>query len=81
MEALLLALLFPAVWPFIAKRIWHTSINYTEMLIQWFGICVLVAITWQAGVYGQMSDTEIWNGKVTAKKVDDGSYVRSYQCN
>jgi len=27
------------------------------------------------------SDTEIWNGKITAKDRVHGSYVRSYQCN
>jgi len=81
MEALLILLLFPLAWPFVAKRIWHTTINWTEMTIQIVGVCALVAITWQLGIYGQTTDTEIWNGQITSKKVNDGHYTRSYDCN
>lgn len=81
MEALLILLLFPLAWPFIAKRIWHNSINWTEMTIQIVGVCVLVVATWQLGVYGQTSDTEIWNGQIVSKDRDHGHYVRSYDCN
>ena len=81
MEALLILLLFPLAWPFIAKRIWHDSINWTEMTIQIVGVCVLTAVTWQLGVYGQTQDTEIWNGQITKKEVNDGHYTTTYQCN
>lgn len=81
MESLLILLLFPMVWPFIAKRIWDTTINYQEMLLQLLIVTVLTAGVWQLGKYGQTSDVEIWNGKITAKDRTHGSYVRSYDCN
>lgn len=81
MEALLLLIAFPAIWPFIAKRIWHTDINLTEMVIQWVGITVISAGVWQAGIYGQTSDTEVWNGQVTNKTREHGHYLESYDCN
>ncbi len=81
MEALLILLAFPLAWPFIAKRIWHTSINWTEMTIQITLCSVLTLATWQLGIYGQTVDTEIWNGQVTEKKVIDDHYQTSYQCN
>ena len=81
MNPLLGLLLFPLAWPFIAKRIWHTSINWTEMVIQIVSVCILVAVTYQLGIYGQTVDTEIWNGQITKKEVNDGHYTTSYQCN
>lgn len=81
MEGLLLLLLFPLAWPFIAKRIWHYSINWTEMTIQIFVVSILTVGVWQLGVYGQTVDTEIWNGYVTSKDRDHGHYIRSYSCN
>ena len=81
MEALLILLLFPLVWPFIAKRIWHTTINYQEMGLQIVIVTAVTAGVWQLGIYGQTTDTEVWTGKVTAKDRDHGSYVESYDCN
>lgn len=81
METLLILLLFPLVWPFIAKRIWDTSINWTEMTIQIVLVCAVTGATWGLGVYGQTQDTEIWNGQITNKLVNDGHYTRSYDCN
>jgi hypothetical protein len=81
MENLLILLLFPLAFPFIAKRIWHTTINWTEMVIQIIGVSVLVTIVWQLGIYGQTVDVEVWNGKVTKKEVNDGHYLQSYSCN
>lgn len=80
MEKLLLLLLFPLVWPFIAKRIWHSSINWTEMTIQIVGVAVLTVATWQLGIYGQTLDDEIWNGQVVSKDRDEGHYTTSYCC-
>lgn len=80
MEALLILLAFPLAWPFIAKRIWHTSINWTEMTIQIVGVTIITVVTWQLGIYGKTLDTEIWNGYVTKKEVNDGWYQTSYCC-
>lgn len=80
MESLLILLLFPLAWPFIAKRIWHSTINWTEMTIQIIGVTFLVTATWQLGIYGKTQDTEIWNGYVTKKDVKDDWYQTSYCC-
>ena len=81
MEALLLLLLFPLAWPFIAKRIWHTTINWQEMGLNIVIIVLLAAGVWQLGKYGQTADTEIWNGRVVSKERVHGHYLRSYDCN
>lgn len=79
-EWLLIFLAFPLAWPFVAKRIWHHTINWKEMGLQILIPVVLVTVVFFAGRYGALADTEIWNGVVTAKKVNDGSYVRTYPC-
>lgn len=81
MEALLLLLLFPLAWPFIAKRIWHTTINWQEMALNIVIVVALTAGVWQLGKYGQTSDTEIWNGHVISKERKHDHYLRPYACN
>ena len=81
MEESLWILLVPFIW-FLAAKYWlrHTF-NYKELGISMFVVFVLVIITVQLGKFSQTSDTEIWNGYVTGKKVNDGHYLRSYSCN
>lgn len=81
MEGLLALLAIPLITPLVAKRIWHTSINWTEMVISMVLVSAIVAGVWQAGVFSMTSDVEIWNGKITDKQMNDGHYVRSYECN
>lgn len=81
METFLLLLLFPIAWPFIAKRIWHTTINWTEMTIQIFGVVFLVSIVWAIGTYSATRDVEIWNGEIISKDRIHDHYLRSYDCN
>ena len=81
MEGLLLLLFFPIAWPFIAKRIWHTTINWQEMGLQIFIVVAATTLVWQLRTYGQTHDTEIWNGSVVSKKRDHGHYLSSYACN
>ena len=81
MEGLLLLLLFPLVWPFIAKRIWQSEINWQEMFLNIIIVVILTALVWQAGIYAKTSDTEIWNGQVLDKKQVSVPCQHSYQCN
>jgi len=81
MSPIFLLLLFPLIWPFVAKRIWNAEITWTELGLNVVIIAALSAGTYQLGKWGQTLDTEIWNGVVTSKEVDDGHYVRSYDCN
>lgn len=81
MKGLLILLLFPLAWPFIAKRIWHTTINWQEMALQIGIVTLMTVLVWQAGKYGQMQDVEIWNGSVVSKERRHGHYISSYSCN
>lgn len=74
-------LLFPLAYPLIAKRIFHTTINWKEMVANIAIVTVAVIAVWQLGIYGKMSDVEIWNGQVTGKEMDRVSCSHSYQCN
>ena len=81
METYLWLILFPIVWPFIAKRIWPRQINWTEMFLSIIGVCVIISVIWFADTYSTTADTEIWNGQIVSKSRDHGHYLRSYECN
>lgn len=81
MDALLLLLLFPLIWPLIAKNIWKMEITWQEMAANIGVVVAFVLITFGIGAYGKVHDTEIINGQVTNKVRDHGSYLRSYSCN
>lgn len=74
-------LLFPLVWPFIAKFIWHHHITWGEMAVQLFIVCFVTWIVWALGRYTNTSDTEIWNGEVLSKHREQDTYLESYSCN
>lgn len=80
MTPIFLLLLFPLIWPFIAKRIWNAEINWQELGLNIVIIAVLTTATYQLGKWGATQDTEIWNGVVTDKDVSDGWYQTSYCC-
>lgn len=76
-----IAFLFPIVWPFIAKQIWHTTITWTEMLISIVSVCILTSLCWYAGTKSLTYDTEIWSGQVYRKIRQEVSCEHSYDCN
>jgi hypothetical protein len=80
MESLLLLLLFPIVWPFIARQIWNTTITYKEMGLHIALVVVLVATVFWLGRLSSMTDTEILNGEILSKHREHGSYLREYDC-
>ena len=81
METLYLLLAFPLIWPFVAKRIWQTELNWQEVGLNVVIVALVVTGVFFAGRYGKTIDTEIWNGYVISKKREEGSYVRTYSCN
>lgn len=81
MELLYLILLFPLVWPWIAKRLWGTEITKQEMFLNIVIIIAACITTWEFGRYSKMSDTEIWNGQVIQKEQVRVSCEHSYSCN
>jgi hypothetical protein len=74
-------LLFPMVWPFIAFMWLRDTICWKEMMLNILIIVIAVSGVWYAGKYHDMSDIEVWNGQITKKNRDHGSYVVTYPCN
>ena len=74
-------LLVPVIWLIVAKVWLHTTFSWPEFATSLGIITILVVVTILGSKWGATSDTEIWNGQVTKKEVDDGWYQRSYDCN
>lgn len=81
MELLYLILIFPLVWPWIAKKIWHIDYTWQEMFLNIIIVVIACVSVWQLGRYSKMSDVEIWNGQVTGKEQVSVSCEHSYSCN
>lgn len=81
MEKLMLLLLFPLAWPFIAKRIWDTEITYQEMFLNIIIVVITTTVVWELGKYNQTADVEIWNGEIVSKDRHHGHYIHTYSCN
>ena len=81
METYYFLLLVPVIIALVARTVFKHTINWKEMFIQAGSIMVIVSVIWFIGSYGQMADFQILNGEVLSKHRDQGSYVRSYQCN
>lgn len=81
MEALYLLLAVPILWPFVARRIWHTTITWGEMGLN-IGISVLlVVIVYAIGMTRHTADIEVLNGEITGKERKRVSCSHSYPCN
>lgn len=64
-----LIMLFPIVWPLIAKRLFHTTISFKEMLLNIGLVVLLSSFVWFISLNLSMRDTELWSGQVT--RVED----------
>lgn len=80
MEKLALLLVFPLVWPFIAKAIWKHEITLGELAANIAIGALIVVVGWYGGKYGQMHDVEVLNGQVVSKSRDRVSCEHSYRC-
>ena len=74
-------LLVPVIWLIVAKIWLRTTFNWVEFGTSIGIITVLVVITIAGSKCGATSDTEIWNGQITKKVVDDDYFQTSYDCN
>lgn len=81
MEILALLLVFPLVWPFIAKAIWKHEITLGELGLNVALVVASVAALWFGGTYAQSADVEILNGQVTSKDSKRVSCEHDYKCN
>ena len=81
MEFLYIILLFPLLWPWVAKKIWHADITWQEMVINILIVVAACVTVWQMGRFSKMEDVEIWNGAVISKEQERVSCEHSYSCN
>lgn len=81
METLALLLVFPLVWPFVAKMVWKHEITLVEMGLNLLVGALIVVAGWYGGKYAETRDVEILNGEVTSKFSKRVSCEHSYSCN
>jgi hypothetical protein len=81
MSYIWLVLIFPLVWPWIAKAIWGKDFTQAEFTINIVAACLLVTGVYMAGRYSEMADVEVLNGEVTRKVVETVPCSHSYDCN
>lgn len=77
---LILLMLFPLIWPFVAKMIWGRELTIGEIAINLGVGVVFVALGWYLGTNSVMADVEIRNGVVTSKAKELTSCEHSYPC-
>jgi hypothetical protein len=80
MEMLALLLLFPLLWPFVAKLIWNHHITFGELAINVAIGILIVVLGYLGGKSFQTMDQEVLNGQVTSKSRDKVSCSHSYRC-
>lgn len=81
MLTLALLLVFPLVWPFVAKLLWKHEITLQEMGLNLLIGVVVVLVGWFGGRYVQAMDVEVINGQVERKYSEKVSCEHSYTCN
>ncbi len=73
--------LFPLVWPWIARAIFNTELTYAEMSLNIVIAFLLSAGIYYGGRYSSMADYEVLNGEVIGKSREITSCEHSYSCN
>lgn len=88
MEYLLTLILFPIIWPFIAKfvvfkeqRTQFQTVTWPELAISVLLVCGISAGVYYSGIAYQTVDYEVLNGAVTSKARERVSCSHSYTCN
>lgn len=76
----MLVIFLPVLWPFIAKLFLKFQYTKIELLINIVAVCITSTICLAIGSYSQVSDTEIWNGKILSKSRIHDHYVHTYEC-
>lgn len=71
----------PVIGAIAFKVLWHRQVNFAEMMANMVVASILVCIVYFAGLYSEMADTQILNGKVTSKQKERVSCSHSYPCN
>lgn len=80
MAMLALLLVFPLVWPFVAKVLWQHEITLGEMALNLVVGAVVVLVGWAGARYSQTADLEVLNGQLTSKTSEHVSCSHTYRC-
>lgn len=81
MSTWMLLMLFILPIPWVAKMIWPREITLLEIGCTTAVAVILTSIVYFLGIAGKTHDVEIWNGEITSKSREHGSYIESYSCN
>lgn len=78
---ILMFMVVPVGAGLFARYYLRSTYTWKEFGINLGATLALVSVVFFAGKYHNLSDTEIWNGKILSKHRDEGFYIRTYQCN
>lgn len=78
---LLLLLVFPLGWPFVARALFGKDLSPAELAINVLLVVGLVAAGYKAGTFSQTADVQVLNSEVTSKAREEVSCSHSYSCN
>ena len=73
-DLIMLVLLVPLAIPFIARFVYHTTIDWREVGITTVVVFLVGIVVINLGSFNETADTELWNGQVTQ------TYNERYQC-
>ena len=80
MTPILLLLLFPFL-TVVVMKIWRSeNFTWVEAGAQILLSVILIVGVYQGGRYLEMTSVEFWNGQVTSKHRDHGTYEQAYDC-
>lgn len=70
-----------AAAPWLLKLVIPHQISAKEIVISMAVACLSFTLFFFLGRYSQTLDYEIWSGAITSKSRDEGTYLRTYECN
>jgi hypothetical protein len=77
----LLLMLFPLIIALVTLLVFKGKVLFWEFAAQVGVVALFVAVALGIAYESRTSDTEVWNGQVTAKKRNEVSCRHSYECN
>jgi hypothetical protein len=80
-DLLYLLLLFPILWPLVARVLFRHTVTWQEMGLNIGIVVVCVCAVWFGSISAQTHAVEIRNGEITSKARNRVSCEHSYRCN
>jgi len=80
-DLLYLLLLFPILWPLVARVLFRHSVTWQEAGLNVGLVVICLCAIWYGSIHSQTRAVEIWNGQITGKDRVRVSCSHSYECN